>query len=255
VLTSVNPALFKALHCFDQQQHLPLVIVGYRKVLAVSSNMMSTNRYHRIGNDESAPEVALEMAEVVPSAPVEIMNPVLVQQQGQQEPTGVDGFGVKVLLKEKVYEVGSLNNGTKVSDFKAAVESITSVPASQQRLIFAGKQLKPDVKTLGDFKVTPGGSIHLFPLPVATAAIPTASAVEGGGQQTHNPLNAQGVSATATAASEGAHRPIHFDPQVNQTSREVKLWCLILMFLSGMTLFNNLSFVSATGRSLRFAIR
>lgn len=41
---------------------------------------------------------------------------------------------------------------------------------------------------------------------------------------------------------------IHYDPQIGQSSREVKLWSLVLLFLSGMTLFNNISFFTSTGR-------
>lgn len=210
--------------------------------------MLSSNRYQRIGDDDNAPEIAMEMAEIIPSAPAEVVNPVQVSQQLPQETSGSEGFSVKVLLKEKIFDVGGLSVATKVGDFKLAVETATTIPPAQQRLICAGKQLKPDTKTIGDFKIQQGSSIHLFPLPVATPAVPTASAVEGSGQPTYNAVTVQGVPAATTATgTDVSHRPIHFDPQVNQTSREVKLWCMILMFLSAMTLFNNLSFVSATG--------
>jgi hypothetical protein len=141
-----------------------------------------------------------------------------------------------------------LSESTRVAELKNSIEAVTTVPTAQQRLICAGKQLKPDTKTLVEFKVTPGSSIHLFPLPPPAQAVPVANAVEGA--STFNPITAHGVSAGSAAVATGdvVHRPIHFDPQINQTSREVKLWCLILMFLSGMTLFNNLSFVSATGK-------
>jgi hypothetical protein len=206
---------------------------------------MSTNRYQRIGNDESGLENAMEMSSLSePSAPpVEQTNPLVPRESGES-------FAVKVLLKEKTFELTGLTNDMQIGAFKSAIQGVTSVQPAHQRLIFAGKQLKPDTKTLGEFKIVAGSSIHLFPLPVATPPIPVANAVETGGA-TYNPITAQGVSAAATAAAEDGHRPIHFDPYINQTSREVKLWCLILMFLSAMTLFNNLSFVTSTGM-LRF---
>lgn len=217
--------------------------------------LSSNNRYQRIG-DDSTHDGAMEMAEIIPSAPAEVINPVQVPQQLPQEPLDSEGFSVKVLLKEKVFDIGGLSAATKVGDFKIAVESATSVPPAQQRLICSGKQLKPDTKTLGDFRVQPGSSIHLFPLPVAAPAVPTASAVEVGGQPSYNAVTVQGVPAATTATgTDVSHRPIHFDPQVNQTSREVKLWCMILMFLSAMTLFNNLSFVTATGELPVFSTR
>jgi hypothetical protein len=202
--------------------------------------MMSNNRYQRIGVDDHAVEAATEMTVLaVPSAPEEQFNPVIQQATAT--------FSVKILLKEKVFEISGLSDNMRVGELKSSIEAASTVPSAQQRLICAGKQLKPDMKTLAEFKVTPGSSIHLFPLPPPTQAVPVASAVEG--TSTFNPITAHGVSgSTATGTGEVAHRPIHFDPQINQTSREVKLWCLILMFLSGMTLFNNLSFVGATGK-------
>lgn len=149
-------------------------------------------------------------------------------------------FSVKVLLKEKSYEVGNLTSGTTIGELKTAIEAVTSIAPPFQRLIAAGKQLKPDTKTLAEFKIVAGSSVHLFPLPPPTAA-PVATQVDGS--------SSRPISVAASAAADGdGHLPVHFDPEVNQTAREVRLWCLILMFLSGMTLFNNLSYMSATGK-------
>lgn len=41
--------------------------------------------------------------------------------------------------------------------------------------------------------------------------------------------------------------PAHYDPYVLQTGREIKMWCVLLIFLSAISLFNNLSYFSATG--------
>ena len=206
--------------------------------------MMSSNRYQRVGNDDLIENVT-ELTEIVPTAPIAageiaVANPI--------HPEGQGSLSVKILLKEKSFEVSGLSESTTISELKSAVETTTAIPVTQQRLICAGKQLKPDTKKLSDFKISSGCSIHLFPLPVTVSSVLVANAVtEGGPTGTINPLTAQAVSASSTSASEIAHRPIHFDPYINQTSREVKLWCLILMFLSGMTLFNNLSYVTASG--------
>eukprot|EP00598_Pedospumella_elongata_P000637 CAMPEP_0184981400 /NCGR_PEP_ID=MMETSP1098-20130426/11133_1 /TAXON_ID=89044 /ORGANISM="Spumella elongata, Strain CCAP 955/1" /LENGTH=327 /DNA_ID=CAMNT_0027504959 /DNA_START=162 /DNA_END=1145 /DNA_ORIENTATION=+ len=158
--------------------------------------------------------------------------------------TQSEAFSVKILLKEKSYDVGNLTPSTTIAALKSAIESATDVPPPLQRLIAAGKQLKPDTKTLLDFKIVAGASIHLFPLPPPSQATPVATAVENGA--TSNVVQVWGAPAHNNTG--GGHQPIHFDPFINQTAREVRLWCLILMFLSGMTLFNNLSYMAATGK-------
>jgi hypothetical protein len=40
---------------------------------------------------------------------------------------------------------------------------------------------------------------------------------------------------------------MHFDPDISQISREVKFWCVILIFLSSFTLFNIFTFVTTNG--------
>ena len=194
--------------------------------------MLSGNSgYQRIGTQDGP---STEMT-AIPSAPPsegEVTNPMGAAAK--------ETFSVKVLLKEKSYEVGNLASDTTIGELKTAIEAVTSISPPFQRLIAAGKQLKPDTKTLAEFKIVAGASVHLFPLPPPTAA-PVATQVDGS--------SGRPISVSATAAVDGdGHQPIHFDPEINQTAREVRLWCLILMFLSGMTLFNNLSYMSATGK-------
>lgn len=43
------------------------------------------------------------------------------------------------------------------------------------------------------------------------------------------------------------HLPIHFDPEVGQTIREVKMWSYILVIISAMTIFSNVSYLGSTG--------
>lgn len=200
--------------------------------------MLSNNSgYQRIGTQDGP---STELTPIIPSAPPSAEGDFVSNPLAQN-----DTFSVKVLLKENSYEVSGLSSATTIAELKSSIEAVTHVAPSLQRLISAGKQLKPDNKTLLDFKIVAGASIHLFPLPPPSQATPVATAVEGG--TANRPIS---VNATAAAAdeNEGGHLPIHFDPFINQTSREVRLWCLILMFLSGMTLFNNLSYISATGK-------
>lgn len=204
--------------------------------------MLGTNRYQRIGNDDT-PNGGTEMTDLVqPSAPVE--------NEATSNPMNLDNrcFCVKVLFKEKSHDICNLSDTSTVGELRIVVEAVTSVPSSIQRLIYAGKQLKPDNKLLSEFKITAGASIHLFPLPAPTQVTPVANAVEvgGGAPATYNPISVSAVAASGQ--QDVAHRPIHFDPTINQTAREVRLWCMVLMFLSGMTLFNNLSFITATGK-------
>jgi hypothetical protein len=160
-----------------------------------------------------------------------------------------DSFLLKVLFKEKSFEISTVQSSSTIADLKVAIEAATTIPPGLQRLIHAGKQLKPDSKSLADFKIISGASVHCFPLPSPSTLTPVAALVDGtsssSGNVAYNPLN---LSATSATTTDVIHRPIHFDPYVIHTSREVKLWCLILMFLSGLTLFNNLSVMSTTGK-------
>lgn len=205
--------------------------------------MLSTNRYQRIGNDDAPVNAGTEMTELVlPSAPV-LENSETANPMNQNS----NRFSVKILFKEKAYDVENLADTSTIGELRQGVEAVTMVPPSLQRLIYAGKQLKPDNKLLSEFKITAGVSIHLFPLPAPVQATPVASAVtnSSAAPSTYNPIS---VNSVAAADNDAGHRPIHFDPTVNQTAREVRLWCMVLMFLSGMTLFNNISFITATGK-------
>lgn len=205
--------------------------------------LLGTNRYQRIGNDDAPTNAGTEMTELAqPSAP-----PTLESETSNPMNQESNRFNIKILFKEKVYDVCNLTGASTIGDLRQGVEAVTTVPSTLQRLIFAGKQLKPDNKLLSEFKITGGASIHLFPLPPPTQSAPVANAVESSGTTTTN-YNPISVNAVAAAEDEVGHRPIHFDPVINQTAREVRLWCLVLMFLSGMTLFNNLSFITATGK-------
>ena len=110
--------------------------------------MMSSNRYQRLGNDDNIPEVETEMVNV-PSAPNTVqMNPIVTERN---ESAADVTLSVRVLFKEKSFDITGLSDATSISEFKSSIEEATTIPANLQRLIFAGKQLKPDTKLLSEF--------------------------------------------------------------------------------------------------------
>lgn len=155
---------------------------------------------------------------------------------------------LKILHKEKAFELKGFNLEGTISELKTAVESLTEVPKPQQRLIHAGKPLKPDDKTLRFFKVSNNASIHLFPIPQSAVA----SAIQQNQPNSNRADTATEIlnplATNRNNQPEIVHLPIHFDPYINQSTREVKLWSYILVFLSTMTLINNLSFFASTAR-------
>lgn len=186
-------------------------------------------KYQRVGDEEDDAVVRIELKDM--REPID-----KAVQPTATKPS--DDFWLKILHKESSHILKSIALDSTVAQLKVAVETLTTTPVSQQRLLFAGKLLKPDDKPLSHFNVYNTASIHLFPIPVAT---PTTTTPSGG---TLNPL----VEATAVPEMHPRQQGAVFnDPFVEQTARAVKLWCMVLMVLSGMTLFNNLSFITSTG--------
>lgn len=148
-------------------------------------------------------------------------------------------FTLKVLNKESSVDITGLVPSSTVSDLKEVVQKEHRVDAHLQRLIFNGKPLAPDEKTLIYFGIKDQSVIHLFP------RNPPPSA-EGSTAITLNPL--LNISNNEMEHFNiAAHRPIHFDFLVSQSIREVRLWSYILLIISSMTLFTNLSVFASTG--------
>lgn len=160
-----------------------------------------------------------------------------------------DSFSVTVLIKEKSYQIVGLTKSTKLFELKEKIKNATDVSILQQRLIFTGKRLDSDNKTLCDFKITQPCTIHLFPLPNANSIVSGSNtnltsvntiAVSSNSreQSAYNPLHG---NFNAPASEMPNHTPIHFNENVSQASREVKLWSIILVFLCVMTLMDAVS--------------
>ena len=158
---------------------------------------------------------------------------------------------LKVLNKEQTHQItGGLIPQSTILQLKLEIERVIEVPVAQQRLIFAGKSLKPDDKTLSFFKIENNSTIHLFPLPPAsTVAVSSNGSGENSWTGSNNTESTNGHILSLHAVFEpNIPYPIYFDPEVSTHSREVRLWSVILIFLSGMTLFNNLSYNLSSGK-------
>lgn len=167
-------------------------------------------------------------------------------------PSIEDGdFAVKIFYKEKTYviESGILSSSSTIGELKCKCESMCGVSVHLIRLIYGGRMLNPDDKTLGGFGLPNGAVVHLFPkvIPVATPQTEIQHAIQA------VPAVAPVQNATPFAGNVFAPDPsltldqIHLDPYIAQTCREVRLWSLLLFFFSSLTCINNLSQLSAQG--------
>ncbi len=171
------------------------------------------------------------------------------------------GFEIKVLYKERQFDIADLYPNSSIYDLKMKMATLTEVPIGLQRFIFAGKQLKPDDKPLSFFNIVHGSKVHLFPIPaMAPVAQPAVDVTAFGGVQNalhrstnmnnnnnnfnnvNDPYMMEGPMAGVNAAQ------VALDPRFSETPREVKLGCMILLFFSSMDLFNNLTMVTSTGK-------
>ncbi len=159
-------------------------------------------------------------------------------------------FMIKVLCKERTYEVRGINETTSIMNLKRKLVELSDIPTERQQLIMKGKLLKPEDKTLKFFGVVDKSVVHLFPKPAVVPSPPVAIPVATGNENTASMVN---VTANplhhniGTSPSPLVTVQPQNDPYINQTGREVRLWCMILMILSAFTLFNNLSYFGATG--------
>jgi hypothetical protein len=187
-----------------------------------------SKQYQKLGRDE-------EMGEV--NKPSTTQSAPGIELQAKS-------FKVKVLLKETCLQLLGLTDETTIGQLKIEIEKLTAVAVESQRLIFSGKPLKADEKTIKSFNITENSSIHLFPIP-PRAPIIEATALESG--VTTSSLHPIATLLQSSTYPTDNHQPIHFDPEISQHCREVRLWSVILVFLCSMTLFNNISYALSTG--------
>lgn len=156
---------------------------------------------------------------------------------------------LRILYKEQAYDITGLHGEISVAQLKEQIAAATEVPVPRQRLIIAGKMMRPDEATLSSFKLVDNASIHLFPIPLPASAVPVASAVpsSSGAAQPHVPTARQTHALSAYEMDGVVLTPAHYDPVIVQTSRDIKMWCSLLIVLSTVSLFNNISYFTATG--------
>jgi len=187
--------------------------------------------------------------------------------------SGVEAEALKVivLLKEKRHFIPVPDFNQTVGALKLTIESTTAVPVEKQRLIYGGKQLTDNEKTLTFFKIVNGASIHLFPKVdlAPQAAHPNVAAAVA------NPLHLPGpahtpipimdspyrLSDTSPSPSTGPNpnHPVNYlvdpslppalqDPHVLEIVRLVRFWSFVLVFLSMLTIANTVSYFLTNGR-------
>lgn len=178
-----------------------------------------------------------------------------------------DSINLTVLKGERKLPCKA-NKTCKISELKIIIESISEVPPSQQRLIFKGRLVQPDDKTIDSFSIVDNSVIHLFPIPIAHASAvsnSTENATTAGSNTAAAVASPMHVSIDVGNSSSGNNTgeeeeysmpqddayyqrtPIEMNPFVNHTCREVRLWSIILIMLSVLTIANNLSAFLTTG--------
>ena len=155
--------------------------------------------------------------------------------------TNNDNITIKVLIKETTIEISNISKNDTIKQLKERIHTDTQILPHLQRLIYGGKPLKPDDKSLAFFKIDDNSSIHLFPIPIATATSTTISTES-------SPYTISSSSSSIDQYNQNTiNSSLLFDPYVQQTCRQVKLWSIILLLLSYMALFNNTSYILSTG--------
>jgi hypothetical protein len=210
-------------------------------------------KYHRLDETAAGDELDEEniIIELHQRKPVKPLSPRTSSSPTSAFPppdhtSNNNSFLLKILLPEKAIVIDSLTLEATVNDLKEAIKTQLNIPPQHQRLIFCGKPLTPDNKLLSELKITNNSIIHLFPkLNPSQSSNPSTGST---GSQTVNPFHPLPLPEFNLIDPPRLHLPIHFDPEVGQSVREVKMWSYILVMISAMTLFSNLSYLGSTGR-------
>lgn len=151
-----------------------------------------------------------------------------------------DSINIKVLNKEATIEINDISKNATILGLKEIIFEKCDVPIDRQRLIFNGRPLKPDEKCLDELKVISGSCVHLFPIPVTNPVVP------GTNNSIANPPGNLPF-APSMNIDFPSHTPEHFNVAIQMSSREVRLWNLLLLFTSATTLMNNITYFLAKG--------
>lgn len=141
---------------------------------------------------------------------------------------GCGELKLRIMCKEKVYFV-KVNGTQTIDELKNVIETASNVLKINQRLIFNGKLLKNSNELVSFHNINNDSTLHLFPM------MNRATTIEDGIIQPEV-SNFSGNQPTLMP-----QHPAVVDPTILQTLREVKIWSLILLFISSMSLFNNVT--------------
>ena len=204
-----------------------------------------TGGYQRLENDDN---IGLDGV----NGSVEL-NP-LQNSTNSLAPTNNPPNTLKILYKEKTFEITNISGSTTIGELKRLILEATEVELARQRLIMGGKPMRPDEATLASYKLADNAHIHLFPIPIQPVNLPVATPSATPSAPTNFPYpRAQPAHPPTTLFNveiDTHHHltPVHYDAYISHHGREVKMWCIILLFLSTISLFNNLTYFTATGK-------
>mgnify|MGYP000574937850 CR=1 FL=1 len=161
-------------------------------------------------------------------------------------------FEVDVLIQQNRLKVSGISGSMAVVDLKELIAAEEGgYPIDRQRLICKGRELKPDAAKLDSFGIRQGAILHCFPRPppsvvaelvrsgpsaVAAAALPTATA-ESARDDPHGQTNLRRLRQQSMWA----------DHQMQDSARDVRMWCLILLFLSATSTFDICAYFLTNG--------
>ena len=164
---------------------------------------------------------------------------------------------VRVLFGQLKYEFSCSPSETILNLKERISAQNATLSPNKQRLIVSGREMKPDSCTLDKYNDRINDSlliIHCFPRPneeairIATATTPSSS------------TNGVAIASPAVLGEAPTHLHTHrnrwgapfprhnfpLDERVLTSARDVRMWSFILLFISGSTLFNNISYFFAT---------
>jgi hypothetical protein len=192
---------------------------------------------------------------------------------------------ISVLCGQKTTALQLPRNAT-VLDLKSAFTAAEAMESELQRYFFKGSTLRPDTQKLHTFGIEDGCVLHLFPLKASQVPSITGTARLGAqdssprrdsssddrsGSNNRSTTSAavegvnahgEGYQALDTSSSgwsssrlqqmtqrrlELGHPSSLFDEEVQETSKSVRMWSMILLFVSASNLFNDAFYVLVTG--------
>lgn len=171
-----------------------------------------------------------------------------------------DSYKLKVLCKEKAHNITNINSKSTVAQLKNVIFTEVGISVDCQRLIFNGKLLNEDNKTIESYGVHSDGVIHLFPrLPIANSTpsntppnTVVVSAENVNPMHDYGPTSGSTFGAPTATFSNPLARPHmaawhQYDANVSRSGEDVKAWSYLLLLTSSFRFFGIVSSIIATG--------